>query len=104
MQLIVMKCPNCGADLNVQENRRSTVCPYCKSTFLVDQGVLNLAFDSKSASNAFKIASASEEKDFLIRGGELLKYNGGNVPTFGDGKRVVYIPSSVKKNKWYSSI
>ena len=40
MKLIKVKCPNCNSNVKVGENSKSVVCDYCKSEFLVDDGVV----------------------------------------------------------------
>ena len=36
MKLIVLKCPNCGAYVDVKEDSRKAVCEYCDTPFYVD--------------------------------------------------------------------
>ena len=36
MKLIVLKCPNCGAYVDVKEGSRKAVCEYCDTPFYVD--------------------------------------------------------------------
>ncbi len=33
----INRCPNCGGKLQLSKNRRSMICPYCDSEFLLDQ-------------------------------------------------------------------
>lgn len=35
IELIQMKCPNCGANLDVNKNLDRAGCPYCGATFVV---------------------------------------------------------------------
>lgn len=39
MKLSAAKCPNCGANLNVDEKYEKTVCDYCKSIIVVEEAV-----------------------------------------------------------------
>lgn len=39
MKLSAAKCPNCGANLNVDEKYEKTVCDYCKSVIVVEEAV-----------------------------------------------------------------
>ena len=36
MKLIVLKCPNCGAYVDVKEGSRKAICEYCDTPFYVD--------------------------------------------------------------------
>ena len=50
MRLIEKKCPNCGADLEFDENAKSCKCNYCKRSFEIERDVndldkINLVFD-----------------------------------------------------------
>ena len=50
MRLIEKKCPNCGADLEFDENAKSCKCSYCKRSFEIERDVndlekINLVFD-----------------------------------------------------------
>ena len=48
MKLIKMKCPNCGAELDVDADQKMAVCEYCDTKFLIedDQKVLSNAEES----------------------------------------------------------
>lgn len=52
MKLIVLRCPTCGAHVDVKEGSRRAVCEYCDTPFYVD-GVIE---------EAEKTAAASEEE------------------------------------------
>ena len=43
-----MKCPNCGAELDVDADQKMAVCEYCDTKFLIedDQKVLSNAEES----------------------------------------------------------
>ncbi len=38
MQLVILKCPNCGAELQIEANRRECFCTYCGAKALLDDG------------------------------------------------------------------
>lgn len=40
-KLVPAKCTNCGGQLTVDPSCQSAVCPYCNSTFIVDQAINN---------------------------------------------------------------
>lgn len=46
MQLIKTKCPNCGAELEINAELKQATCNYCGSTFLIDDEVKNLHIDN----------------------------------------------------------
>lgn len=39
MKLVAAKCPNCGSDLEVNPNKETMKCEYCKSAILVDEAI-----------------------------------------------------------------
>ena len=47
MKLIAAKCPNCGADINVDTERKSMFCSYCGSQILVDEAINKYQIDIK---------------------------------------------------------
>ena len=46
MKLISLKCPGCGASLQVDTSRTTAVCPYCHTQFLIDDEVRKLQLDN----------------------------------------------------------
>lgn len=40
-KLVPAKCTNCGGQLTVDSNQTSAVCPFCETTFIVDQAINN---------------------------------------------------------------
>lgn len=36
IKIIPMKCPNCGANIKIEEDKRISFCPYCGSRLLID--------------------------------------------------------------------
>ena len=42
MRLIEKKCPNCGANLEFDENDKSCKCQYCKRSFEIERDTDNL--------------------------------------------------------------
>lgn len=37
MELFILKCENCGADMNLTEDKTKAVCPYCDHKYYVKQ-------------------------------------------------------------------
>ncbi len=37
MKFIENKCPNCGAELEIDLEKRKAVCPYCLSSMMIKQ-------------------------------------------------------------------
>ena len=68
-------CPNCGATLEIDGNKDAAICRYCDTPFVVEKAV-------KLYNNTYNIHGevvnifGGPQKDFLIRGGVLEKYNG----------------------------
>jgi len=46
MKLIEMKCKNCGAELEVEDNQEEVTCKYCNTTFKIDDGKLRVDTDN----------------------------------------------------------
>lgn len=38
MELVALKCPKCGGELEVHEGQKKTFCKYCGSQILLDDG------------------------------------------------------------------
>lgn len=105
-------CPSCNATLSVTNDGRHAHCPYCGSEFLPNEGIAK--FSATYMTNYVTTNTAyfgSEEKDFSIVAGTLIKYSGAgvdiiipnNVETIGTGAfknqgiHSVSIPTSVTK-------
>ena len=46
MKLITLKCPNCGAQLNVDANKESVYCEHCGTRILIDDEINRLQIDN----------------------------------------------------------
>lgn len=42
VKLIEVKCPNCNASLNVDENKKNVSCDYCGTNFVLDDNVVRV--------------------------------------------------------------
>ena len=65
MKLVAARCPNCGANIDVDKDSDSTRCEYCKSKIIVEDAIQKVKVDisgsvevsnSTSASKLMKIA------------------------------------------------
>ena len=73
MPFIEAKCTNCGAVLPVDKDRDAWVCGYCGTPFIVEKAVNLYNTTNNIKADTVNIYGT---KDFEIRGGVLLKYNG----------------------------
>lgn len=62
MKIVAAKCPSCGSNLKVDENRESTICEYCKSTIIVDRAVNKYKLES---SGDFTIENLPKIESYL---------------------------------------
>ena len=46
MKLIPLKCPNCGAQLNVNASKESVYCEHCGTRIMIDDGINRLQIDN----------------------------------------------------------
>lgn len=42
MRLVKLNCPNCGASLKVEDNKKEFYCKYCRTTSLLDDEVIRV--------------------------------------------------------------
>lgn len=47
INLVPAKCPNCGAQLKLDDNMKRAKCSFCKSTIIVDEAIEKFKTDSK---------------------------------------------------------
>ena len=87
MPIIPLTCPNCGGNLTVDSSLEAAVCTHCKKPYIVKDAVFQNYITNITNINADTV-NVYSEKDFEIRGGKLLKYNGESLH--------VSIPESVK--------
>ena len=66
MPLVIAKCTQCGAALEVDQTMEAAVCPYCKMPYIVEKAI-----------NIYNIQnSLKENSDFVIKAGTLIRYRG----------------------------
>ena len=74
MPLINAKCTNCGGVLQVEQGKDAMVCPFCGSAFIVEKAVQNFNVTNNIRADVVNIYQG--QKDFTVKGGILVKYNG----------------------------
>lgn len=42
MRLVKLNCPNCGANLEIEDNKKELYCKYCRTTSLLDDEVIRV--------------------------------------------------------------
>ena len=73
MPFVEAKCTNCGAVLPVDSARDAWVCGYCGTPFIVEKAINLYSTTNNITADTVNVYGT---KDFDIRGGVLLKYNG----------------------------
>ena len=67
MKLIELKCPNCGADIQVDEGRSYCFCTYCGAKAMIDDGATRIIDEAKireaEAMEKIKLAEANLEME-----------------------------------------
>ena len=87
MPLISAKCTNCGANLEVDNAKEAAICPYCGSAYVVEKAVNYYNTTNNITANVVNVYGGNSA-DFVIRAGELVKYNGAATE--------VYIPNTIR--------
>lgn len=59
MKLVAAKCPNCGANIDVDANSDSTKCEYCNTKILVDDAIEKLRVEIKGEVEVKNLPKAS---------------------------------------------
>lgn len=55
MRLISLNCPSCGAPIQADAAEKHTVCPYCSTSIVVDDGEQHMQYDdAEQAGYAFE--------------------------------------------------
>ena len=68
MKLVSLKCPNCGANVEIQQNQKNPICENCGSTLNVSKEVdnhVNRAFDCISQENFIKAKMILDEASLI---------------------------------------
>lgn len=88
MPLVNAKCTNCGATLSVDNTKDALICQFCGSAFVVEKAINNYTVSNSITANTVNIYGDSN-RDFIIRGGILEKYQGESLK--------VEIPDNVRE-------
>ena len=86
MPVIPLECPSCGSNLNIDSNENAAICNYCGKPFVVKDAIVQNYINNVVNISADSINIISQ-KDFVIEGGTLKKYQGEAVE--------VHIPRNV---------
>lgn len=105
----VFHCQSCGADVQVDPNQRSYVCPFCESTY-----VMELPAGANRQRPEFVIGFAVTPEQAAAKYNEWIRSNGwfrpGDLPTARIEERLrgVYVPfwsfSTLARSRWSASI
>lgn len=60
MELIAAKCPNCGSDVQVNPDERTTVCDYCGGTIIIKEAI-------KLHNGAVETVTGEAEKERILK-------------------------------------
>lgn len=88
MPLVSATCPKCGSVLEVDSDQEAAVCPACGTPYIVEKAINYYNTTNHITADVVNVFSGSAP-DFVIRAGELVKYNGAATK--------VVIPNSVTK-------
>lgn len=72
MKLITLKCPECGATLNLNDSRKEYFCTYCGTKILLDEEIqrqdvrIENRIIDEAAIEQEKTKQKKEKTDFLI--------------------------------------
>ena len=71
MNLVPCRCPNCGANVQVDAAKQTAVCSFCGTSFLVNRGPEAVSQDAEQAKYYYRVML-----DFEIAGSVLQRYKG----------------------------
>lgn len=60
MSLVPAKCPECGGDINIDQNKKVAICEFCKQPFIVEEAInkfntiYNITNNNETAENLVK--------------------------------------------------
>ena len=85
MPLVPAKCPECGGNVVVDNEKDAWVCDFCKTPFIVEKAInsfntINNTTNNVTNNNDIRAdvvnVYESKNQDFVIKAGELVEYNG----------------------------
>ena len=109
MPLVPAVCPNCKGTLEVNPAQDAAICRFCGTPFIVEKAINQYNTTNNFNANVINYY-ASDNSDFVIRGGVLEKYNGASTEVMipngvievkpdvfrGTYVRSISLPSSIK--------
>lgn len=104
MPLVKAICTNCGAQLEVNDALDAAICPHCNTAYIVEKAINNY----NTTNNTFNNIHADNlniefEKEFVIKAGELVEYNGASVDVIVP-EGVYKIGSAFREMKYLRSV
>ena len=81
MRLINMTCPNCGAQLQVDADKKQVFCEHCGTKLLIDDNVYHIQYDNAEDAGFRHMSGFSrpdiQSKNHLRRERRGFGYSGG---------------------------
>ena len=88
MKLIPLKCPNCGAQLNVDANKESVYCEHCGTRIMIDDEINRLQIDN------------AEEAGYRFEKGRQRAQSEANSFHKAEAAQTVSSPKKKKRHTW----
>jgi hypothetical protein len=65
MSLIAAKCPNCGANVQVDESKESGICIHCNTSFITEKAInnYNTYVSNTNTTNVVKNIYGNEKRE-----------------------------------------
>lgn len=88
MPLVPAKCPECGGNVVVDNEKDAWICDFCKTPFIVEKAINNFNTINNITNNVMNnndikadVVNVYEGKnsDFVIKAGKLIEYNGASM-------------------------
>lgn len=112
MSIIQAKCENCGGIISIDSSKKSAICPFCNTPFVIQDDInnYNITNNVNVGSGATVNIYGNHNNDFEIEAGVLKKYKGSSTDVVipnnvieigaqafsGTGVKSVTIPDGVK--------
>ena len=71
MKLVPVKCPNCGASMEVNEDTTSCDCPACGSNIIIEDGPVRKTIERTEIADEAKIEHEKSVRDYKLKALEL---------------------------------
>ena len=101
MPLVPAKCPECGGNVVVDNEKDAWVCDFCKTPFVVEKAINNFNTINNTTNNVTNnndikadVVNVYENKnqDFVIKAGRLVEYNGASMDVVIPEEAVIIEP------------